>query len=272
VSLPYVGKDPGPNPNISTTPSVRLFVVLGASAFAIVLVAWLILGALVGVVARRLPDGFEGRLGSMFAVEALQSDDWLSARAQLQRIVDDMATQLPSREFPYRVVVVDDPAANAAAVPGGAILVYSGLLEQAESENEVAMVLGHELAHHAHRDHLEGLGRRLVLAAVVNAVFGGNTGLNVLGEAGAQGLALKMSRDDERAADRLGLVLVHGRYGHVGGVLDFFRRAGDLPGGRAATWFTTHPLSSDRIERLNEAIQTLDYPVGETTPLHVEFP
>lgn len=272
MSTPYVARDPGSNPNISSTPPLKLFVLLGSGAILIVLIAWLILGALVGVVARQIPDGFESELGALFAIEALQDDDWIPAQLELQHIVDGLAAPLPEREFSYRVIVIDDPVANAAAVPGGGILVYSGLLQQAESENEVAMVLAHELAHHAHRDHLEGLGRGLVLAVIMNAVFGSSSGLERLSGAGAQGLALKMSRDDEREADRLGLLLVEEQYGHVGGALDFFVRDDDRPGGRGASWFRTHPLSSDRIERLHDAIETHGYAVREPTPLMITMP
>ena len=243
-----------------------------SAALLIVFLAWLVLGALVGVVAHRIPDSLEAELGSLFAIEGLQAEGWITAQQELQRITDSLATQLPLRGFEYRVVVIDDPIANAAAVPGGGILVYSGLLRQAESENEVAMVLAHELAHHVHRDHLEGLGRGLVLAVILNAVFGGSSGLERLSGAGAQGLALKMGRDDEREADQLGLLLVAQHYGHVGGALDFFLRVGDRPGGRAASWFGTHPLSSDRVDRLHDAIETHGYAVRRPAPLMITRP
>lgn len=272
MNTPYVPRDPGPNPNISTTPPLRIFVILSSAALAIVLVAWIVLGALVGVVARSVPDQFEARLGELFMLESMQDPEWTAARHELQTIVDDLASQLPERSFRYTVIVHENPVPNAFAAPGGTIIVHSGLLTFANSENEVAMVLGHELAHHAHRDHLEGMGRGLVLAAILNAVLGGNSGLDQLTGAGAQGLALKMSRDDEREADRLGLLLLEGRYGHVGGAMDFFERIGDQPGGRPATWIRTHPLSSDRIARIRSEIERNHYAVRDVTPLEVTMP
>ena len=170
------------------------------------------------------------------------------------------------------MIVHENEVPNAFAAPGGMIVVNSGLLTFAQSENEVAMVLAHELAHHVNRDHLEGMGRGLVLAVILNAVLGGNSGLDQITGAGAQGLALKMSRDDERDADRLGLLLLEGRYGHVGGALDFFLRIGDQPGGRPATWLSTHPLSSDRIDRMEEEIETHHYAVADPAPLQVTMP
>ena len=272
MTAPYVAQDPGPNRNVSSVPPLRLFLVLGGAALVIVFVAWLVLGALVGVAARRVPDSFEARLGRLIGVEALQDDAWREARDDLQLLVDDLAGQLPPRDFGYRVVVHEDPVPNAFATPGGMIVVHSGLLRFAESENEVTMVLAHELAHHVHRDHLEGMGRGLVLAVILNAVLGGNSGLDQITGAGAQGLALKMSRDDERDADRLALLLLAGHYGHVGGAMDFFVRIGDQPGGRAATWLGTHPLSSDRVDRILEEIDRNNYPVEATRPLRIDMP
>jgi predicted Zn-dependent protease len=271
-SAPYVARDPGPNRNISSVPPLRLFLILGAAAAALVLMAWVVLGALVGVAARQVPDSFEEKLGRLLAIESLQDEQWLGAREELQHIVDELASQLPPRDLRYHVVVHDDPVPNAFATPGGTIVIHSGLLEFAESENEVTMVLAHELAHHVHRDHLEGMGRSLVLAVVLNAVLGGNSGLDQLSGAGAQGLALKMSRDDERDADRLALLLLNGHYGHVGGAMDFFHRIGDQPGGRPATWLGTHPLSSDRVEQIRDEIARNSYAVRPTRPLRIPMP
>lgn len=272
MNAPYVARDPGPNRNISSVPPLRLFLVLGAGAVVVVLVAWLLLGALVGVAARHVPDGFESRLGRLIDVESLQDEAWVDAQRELQGIVDALAAPLPPRDFPYRVVVLDAAEPNAFATPGGGIVVHSGLLRFAGSENEVAMVLAHELAHQVHRDHLESMGRGLVLAVVLNAVFGGNSGLERLTGAGAQGLALKMSRDDEREADRLALLLLDDYYGHVGGAEDFFVRIGDRAGGRPATWLGTHPLSSERVQRLRAEITRNGYAVRPPRPLRIPMP
>lgn len=261
--------DPGPNPNISDTPPWRLFAVLGSGFAVLLLMLWFGLGALAGVVAQRLPDTMEARLGSLFAVERMQSPrtEHLAAQRHLQGIVDRMVEHLPSRDLEHRVVVIDDEQVNAAALPGGWILVFAGLLDTVQSENEIAMVLGHELAHHAHRDHLEGLGRRLVVGAALNALFGGTVGLEQLGQLGAEGLSLRMSRDDEREADALGLDLLHAIYGHVGGATDFFEQLLALDSDPALGWLRTHPLSAERIERIERMAEERGYRFSATTAL-----
>jgi len=269
VNTPYVPSDPGPNPNISDAPPWRMVALLAGGFVAVLVVAWLVLGWIGGALATRIPDDVERRLGEVFSVETMQGQDpvSLAARDHLQDIVDAMATHLPARGLRYRVVVVDDPAVNAAAVPGGGILVFRGLLDAAESENEIAMVLGHEIAHHHHRDHLERMGRQVVVGTVLNAIFGGTTGLEQLSRVGTEGFERKMGRDDERAADALALELLNATYGHVGGATDFFERMVHRDGSAALAWLRTHPMSTERIERIRSTAREHGYRFGRPEPL-----
>lgn len=265
----YTPSDPGPNPNISDTPPWRLFAVLGAGFVVVVLVLWFVLGAIAGAVAQRVPDAMEARLGNLVAADRMQSDrpEHLAARDHLQSIVDRMSEHLPERAIRYRVVVIESEQINAAAVPGGWILVFSGLLEAVDSENEIAMVMGHELAHHVHRDHLEHFGRRLVVGVALNAILGGTAGLEQIGNLGVEGLSRQMGRDDERAADALGLDLLNAVYGHVGGATDFFARLLEYDASPALSWMQTHPLSAERVERLQELAAERRYRTDTTLPL-----
>lgn len=265
----YVARDPGPNPNISSTPPWRAFLVLGAGFLVVLALVWFGLGAVAGAVAKRLPDGFESRLAALTPLEALQSDraEDLVARDHLQDIVDVMAATLPPRDFEYRVIVIDDDLINAAAIPGGSILVFRGLLDAVESENELAMVLGHELAHHVHRDPLERLGRSLVVAVALDAILGGNSGLRMVGDLSVEGFSLRMSREDERQADELGLELLVEVYGHAGGSTDFFTRLADREGDATVDWMRTHPFSRDRVARIERTAAERGYRFGPVEEL-----
>ena len=269
MSTPYVPNDPGPNPNISDDPPWRLVAILAGGFVATVLVIWFALGWIGGALATRVPDGVEQKLGRLMNADSMQSEDpvLLATRDHLQGIVDVMAAELPPRELPYRVVVIDDPMVNAAAVPGGAILVFRGLLDSARSENEIAMILGHEIAHHHHRDHLERMGRQVVVGSVLNAILGGTAGLEQLGQLGVEGLSRQMGRDDEREADALALDLLHATYGHVGGATDFFERMVDRDPSANLGWLLTHPLSSERIDRIRDLAAERGYRFGNTRPL-----
>lgn len=269
MSVPYVPGDPGPNPNISDSPPWRLVAILAAGFVAVLLIAWFVLGWVGGALAKQVPDGVEAKLAELVPAERMQgtSAEALAMRDHLQGIVDIMAAELPPRAFPYRVVTVDSPTVNAAAVPGGAILIFRGLLDGATSENEIAMILGHEIAHHHHRDHLERLGRTLVVGAVLNAIFGGTSGLESIGNLGVEGLSRQMGRDDEREADELALDLLYAVYGHVGGATAFFERMVDQDVDSSLAWLSTHPLSAERIDRIVARAAERGYRFGETRPL-----
>lgn len=149
--------------------------------------------------------------------------------------------------------MLDDDQLNAFAAPGGLILITTGLLDQVESENELAFVLGHELGHFRHRDHLRSMGRGLG-ASISLAFLSAMVGADVSSLGWLQELAnLRFSRRQERLADDWGLELTAKRYGHVAGATDFFERLpraeSSLARG-AESFLSSHPVSDDRIERL----------------------
>ncbi len=221
----------------------RLAVAVGIGAFALVLLAF---GA-VELLVRFVPASFEARaFGGWFdaLAEGGEDDPRLAAsRALLERLAAHWA------ENPYalRLGVAEESQPNAFALPGGAILLTSGLLEQVESENELAFVLAHEIGHFRNRDHLEGLGRGLVLSLVVGGLAGDAlpTALSGLAES-------RYARDDERDADAFALELVQAEFGHVAGADRFFRRLPDAESeGGVGAWVSTHPVSRERIEAID---------------------
>jgi Zn-dependent protease with chaperone function len=196
--------------------------------------------------------------------------------ASVQALLDRLARHWPDHPYEFRVGLLAESEPNALALPGGAILVTSGLLEQAASENELALVLGHELGHYRGRDHLRGLGRGLVGELVVAALAGTGGGDAVAGLASlAGGLAERgFDRSQESRADAFGLSLVQAEYGHVAGAGDFFARlaaseSGERSGARAlATYLSTHPHSAFRAEQLRAEAAAHGWPTeGPLTPL-----
>jgi predicted Zn-dependent protease len=188
----------------------------------------------------------------------------------LNQLLDRLETQLPpeqSQNRNYRVLYVPDSTVNALALPGDAILIYAGLLEQAKSENELMMVLGHELGHFAHRDHLRGLGRALVVQIAI-ATFLGDAG--ALQSAAASGVTAvsrsQFSQSQEREADEFGLMLLQKTYGQVAGATDFFARMSQQKGADFA-FLSTHPAPGKRVKELERLIKERNYPVKERSPL-----
>jgi Zn-dependent protease with chaperone function len=208
------------------------------------------------VVARWLPPGLEARLfGDLFDAFAEEAGvDEPPRTAQARDVLLRLAARWPENPYSFRLVALDDGELNAFALPGGTIAVTRGLLESAESENELAFVLGHELGHFAARDHLRALGRGLILGFVMRAVVGAGAGEAAVPALASELASRGFARDQERDADAFALRLLAAEYGHVAGADAFFRRLPDSGGGlarRAAAWLATHPVSESRIAALH---------------------
>ena len=231
-----------------------LLLVLGVGVVVLILVG-------VGLVAvdlliPRIPASWEIRVFGPLArsaSEQMESSEGERHR-QLQQLLERLAAHWPDTPYTFQASILEKPTPNALAFPGRVIAVTSGLLENLDSENELAFILGHELGHFRHRDHLRSLGRGAVLQLVLSlasSVGGGSPG--VLIQLGPLLAERSYAREQERAADRFGLELVQREYGHVAAATDFFARAPDgkqsQPGSLAA-YFLTHPLSPDRVDAL----------------------
>ena len=187
---------------------------------------------------------------------------------EAQALVDQLAAHWPDSPYEFRVEIDNSETANAMALPGGLIIVTEGLLEQVESQNELAFVLGHELGHFRNRDHLRALGRGVVLSLFFAATTGGDvSGLGIT----VSDLALRgFSRKQELAADEFGLSLVQAHYGHVDEAWRLFERwdDGDSSLLDLVTYVSTHPQPGDRIERLEQLALDRGWPVeGPVTEL-----
>lgn len=186
------------------------------------------------------------------------SDD---RREQTQMLVDRLAAHWAETPYEFRVEIDDSDVANAMALPGGLIIVTMGLLDQVESENELAFVLGHELGHYRNRDHLRALGRGVVLSLV----FAVTTGSDVaqLGLRVGDLTLRSFSRRQEAAADEFGLALVYTQYGHVDEAWRLFERWDDSDESiiDVVTYLSTHPQPGDRIEELEALADREGWPL-----------
>ena len=157
-----------------------------------------------------------------------------------------------------KIAAIDNEIPTAQAqrtIQLDGLYVTPGLVEGATSENEIAMVLAHELGHFKNRDHLRGLGMGLVLGlfSVALGTTGGAQAVSDLVVLAGSLVSHRFSREQERAADAFGLELVAKHYGHVGGSAGFFERILALdhePGVAGGEYFSTHPLSQNRIDAI----------------------
>lgn len=192
--------------------------------------------------------------------QVLAQDD--ATTQQLQGLLDELAQHWPNNPYDLHLRVIDAEEENAFAVPGGLILVTSGLIAEATSENELAFVLAHEIGHFRNRDHLRGLGRKALLSVLLAGagVYGNSSLLDVTSGL----LELRFGRGQEEAADRVALSLLQQHYGHVGHSWDFLRRAVDEAGLEEVipTFLRTHPASAARVAALRQLAEQRGYAVS----------
>jgi predicted Zn-dependent protease len=258
------------NVNVSKTHPLAELGWLVGGLLLLVLVFYLLLGIATDIAVARIPTRAEAWLGEHFVgrMEVLESD---ALQLRLQRLIDKLPADSPLREYDFSVQLVESEEVNALALPGGHIVVFSGLVEQAESENEIAMVLAHELGHFAHRDHLRRLGRGLGLTVAAILIFGEDSSASDLVSRFLLVSENRYSREQESSADRFGLDLLVASYGHAGGAIDFFDRVGQQAGSRAPYLLASHPHPDDRVKEINDLIADKGYPVEATTVLREDL-
>ena len=154
---------------------------------------------------------------------------------------------------PLTVRVIPEKTVNAFAAPGGQVVLFSGLIEKAESPEEVAGVMAHEIAHAIERHPMQSMLRAAGVFLLVGLLVGDTSTLGTLASEGAKVLlVLSYSRDTEREADRIGMELLNKAGIRGDGLLDFFARLQGERGeeGRLPVLFASHPMHAERVERL----------------------
>lgn len=254
------------NVNVAATHPLVDLVWLAGGLGGLLLAAYLALGLAVDWVVPRIPYALEQTLGERFLAEREGEAD--PRTGELQALLDRVAAAAPQLPGPVSLEIVDTDVVNAAALPGGRVLVFSGLLEQARSENEVAMVLAHELGHVAYRDPLRALGRGLVLAFLASSLVGEERSVEAFVGGSLTLGHLRYSRRQEQAADRFGVETLVGLYGHAGGAAAFFQRQ-QVTGrdGMLPEALSTHPEGRARVEEIEALIDRRGYPVAPLAPL-----
>jgi len=185
---------------------------------------------------------------------------------RLQRIADRiiplaLAWNPRARGWKWEVSVIDAPEINAFCMPGGKIAFYTGLLDKlALTDDEVAMVMGHEIAH-ALREHArERMGKSAVTrsaAQLGGALLAGILGIDpritdTVARGGATLLTLEFSRDDESEADLVGMELAaRAGYDPRAGV-SLWQKMGRLDKESPPQWLSTHPSGNNRIAEIKK--------------------
>ncbi len=164
-----------------------------------------------------------------------------------------------ARAWRWEVNLIGSKQINAFCMPGGKIAFYTGILNQLElTDDEAAMVMGHEIAHavreHARARIAKTQGTSIGLS-VLSQVFGlGQVG-NMAADVGTRLLSLHYSREDEIDADLVGLeVAARGGYDPRAAISLWEKMGRASPGSGGPAFLSTHPRGPERIARLQENV------------------
>ena len=181
------------------------------------------------------------------------------------------ANEQGSGAYNFEVFVVKDSTINAFALPGGFIGFHTGLIVSAESDSEVASVMGHETGHVLQRHLARQMDKQATntMIAIAGMVLGAlamsrspsaGTGLMQGGQAMAIDNQLSYSRDAEREADRVGFQILDASGYDVNGAPGFFQRLQKITGimdKGVPSYVRTHPLTTDRIADMQDRVRTI---------------
>ncbi len=177
-------------------------------------------------------------------------------RAIAQRIIP-FTPQWNSRAqgWKWEINLIGSKQINAFCMPGGKIAFYTGILDQLQlTDDEAAMVMGHEMAH-ALREHARARIGKTTATGAGLSIAAQLLGLGDLGDAaariGTQLISLKFSREDETEADLVGLELAaRAGYAPSAGATLWQKMGQASGGGNGANFLSTHPSGPDRIRQL----------------------
>lgn len=268
--MKYTPKLLNTNHNVSSTSMVRELMVLLGGLLAIIVLLYVVLGVCVELIVPRISVATEQKLASFFLASSTGDKEAGKVQQYLQKLVDTMVEQqCVALPYPLTVHYLDDEdIVNAMALPGGHILVYKGLLDIMHSENELSFVLGHEIGHFQNRDHLRGLGRGLVFAALSTFIVPADTAIHSFVGKILQTTEFGFSREQESKADESGLETLHCVYGHVTGATDFFKHMpAETDPGKLGHYFSSHPEKMRRIRHIEDMAHSKHYDSGPSPSL-----
>ena len=216
---------------------VGIFWLGGAGIF----VALIILS--IPFIGKRIPWSVENKIAKSLSVgKQLGVCTSVDGNVALKKLVARLQVYPTDNEFPLNVQVVSGETINAFASLGGEVFVYQGLLKKAESPEELAGVLAHEMEHVHHRHIMQGAFGSLITYGLVGILL--DPGSAIDPRAMTALLNLKFTKSQEDQADREGLKRLNAAHVDVTGFANFFKRQSGA--GAVAEMLSDHPSSEDR--------------------------
>jgi Zn-dependent protease with chaperone function len=266
--MKYTPRQPESNVNVTLTSPLREFFLLTAGLLGVVILIYIVLGLAVDLIVPHISTDLENKMGRLF-IRSIEAKDTNSERGSYVRsLMEDLQERCAQLPYLFKVHIRQSPTVNAAALPGGHIIVYTGLLDKVASENELAFVLAHEMGHFDHRDHLRGMGRAFVFITISTLLLGTDSNISKMLAHVLNITEMSFSRKQETSADEFAIAMLNCDYGHVAGATDFFEKISkEQDPGKFGHYFASHPESRKRISHLENIIRSRGFMLGKRKPL-----
>lgn len=276
--MKHVAKEIPEGINVTPRHPLLNFTYLLGTVVIVSVLIFVALGFVADWLAPRISPETEQKIGEMLLPLIVSEEQEIEEDKRieyLKTLLDFLPQSDETTRLPLTLHLIENENINAAITAGGHVLIHTALLEAVESENELALVLGHELGHFQSHDPTKSLGRSLVFLVVSMALGIGTSqsgGISDIVPLTGELTNLSYSRKQEKAADVYGLARVVNYYGHGGHCLEFFNRLEQKDGEsrmlKVSQYFSTHPLSEDRIQYLKQVATEKGWKMeGEATSL-----
>lgn len=229
---------------------LKLGALLAFFAGLLVLAYFLVVQVVPWVGLKVISTGQERALGEQFYKGIISNESIDSVKTKIVR--EFAGAMVLSKTYPIQVTVVKDKTVNAFALPGGHIVIYSGIIDAMRTPEELAALLGHEASHVNQRHSLRNMLRTAASGLLVSVLVGDVGGVSAVLLENANTLRnLSYSRGLEKEADHEGMLLLLQNQINPVGMQQLMesleREHKDLPG--IVSFISTHPLTKDRIKQ-----------------------
>ena len=172
--------------------------------------------------------------------------------------------------FPWQIrIIQDDSTLNAFAAPGGYVYVYTGLIKYLESEDDLAGVLGHEIAHADLRHSMRNIQRQYGISILLGVLLGENGSQlgQIVGQLAAGAAGLSFSREFETEADEASVEYLSQTPYNCAGARSFFQKlTEDGKTSGIPTFLSTHPNPRNRFENITAKAEAINCSTQSLNP------
>jgi predicted Zn-dependent protease len=199
-------------------------------------------------VERRMGEAVDKQVRFVFGGRVCSNPQGQAAFAELV----DKLKRAGDVDVPFDAQVLSSPVPNAFALPGGKIYLFDGLLQKAQSPDELAGVIAHELGHVRYRDNMRRIIQTGGTSFLLGLLFGDVTGAGAVIFVGRSMFDASYSREAERRADAFTIEVMHklGRSPRPMGELLF--RVTGAQADKSITIFASHPLTEERLATMRK--------------------